>query len=282
MALPRLAPHSLAALLVLTACASSPRGARIEDESKPSLLMDRVGGVRSLAWVPEDRALMLSTERSGLLRWHSGSVPTRCAPVAPLALAAGPDGLVGADQVHARIARFSASGERGAVLAASFRGEGLAEARSLASHASGALCIVDRSGQLLSLSPAGELRAVPLEHRVHCAEVHGEQLLLAVEGEGLLLLADLDATGVPTGTVRPLRSMDAPVLALAAAEGGCLLAGSDGLLQLLDGGGAELARWRMPAPVVSVEVPPGERLAYIATEEQVYRLLLPDLARAGG
>lgn len=282
MALPRLAPQPLAVLLVLTACASSPRWEVVDAESKPSLLMDRVGGVRSLAWVPEERALMLSTERSGLLRWHSGSVPTRCAEVAPLALAAGPEGLVGADQVHARIARFSASGERGAVLAASFRGEGLAEALSLAIHASGALCIVDRSGQLLSLSPSGELRAVPLEHRVHCVEVHGERLVLAVEGEGLLLEGDLDATGVPTGSVRPLCSLEAPVLALAGAAGGCLLAGSEGLLLLLDGAGAELARWRMPAAVVSVEVPPGERLAYVATEEQVYRLLLPDLARAGG
>lgn len=254
----------------------------MQADSKPSLLMDRVGGVRSLAWVPEDRALMLSTERSGLLRWQAGSVPTQCAAVAPLALVAGPDGLVGADEVHARIARFSSSGERGAVLAASFRGEGLAEARCLTRHASGGLCIVDRSGQLLSLSPSGELQAVPLEHRIHCAEVHGERLLLAVEDQGLLLEADLDGAGVPTGAVRALRSLEAPIRALAAAEGGCLLAGSEGLLQLLDGEGTELARWRMPASVVSVEVPPGERLAYVATEEQVFRLLLPELARVGG
>ena len=228
-----------------------------------------------MAWVQEEEALLVSTAQDGLLRWQQGGSPVRCAADAPLALAQGPEGLIGAEDLHARIARFSTAGERGVVLATSFEGDGLAAARSLAVHGSGAICIVDQAGQLLCLTPEGQLMSVGLDRPVNFVEVVGDEVLVGPIGARSILVLALDDAGVPGS--RPVRSIELrePALTLCGLGEGRLLLGGPTLLQLCSDDGTCLHEWRMPEAVVAIDRQRDEGVAYVATGQQVYRLLLP-------
>ena len=228
-----------------------------------------------MAWVQEEEALLISTAEDGLLRWKQGGIPIACAANAPLALAQGPEGLIGAEDLHARIARFSTAGERGAVLATSFEGDGLAAARSLAVHGSGSICIVDQAGQLLCLTPEGQLLSVGLDRPVHFVEIVGDEALVGPVGARSILVLAMDDAGVPGS--RPVRSIDLlePALSLCDLGQDRLLLGGGTLLRLCSDDGTCLQEWRMPDPVVAIDRQLDEGVAYVATGQQVYRLLLP-------
>lgn len=264
--------------LPLAACLTGPARSVRGGSSSPSLLLDRAGGVEALAWEPSERVLLLSTREAGLQRWTPGGVPFACGEVGPTALTLGPAGLVGAERVHGRVARFSAAGTRGAVLAASYAGAALTGVRSLAMHPSGALVLVDGGGRVLHLGTNGRLTAVPPTGPARCAEFRGDTLLVAPLGEPRLLRLPLNAEGVLGGEALEDLVLTTPATALEALPEGALLVGTESALQLWSASGVLLDSWRVPAPIVALAAAPAEGLAYVATEEQVYRLLLLGLA----
>lgn len=268
--------------LLLAACGSTIPTVRSSSPSTPgaatpTLLLDRMGGVQAMAWLDTEETLMVSTAGRGLQSWSPGGVPVRTSEdeAGPTSLVAFGEGFLGADALPARVSRFSSFGKRGAVLAASFKGDGLSEARSLSTHVSGTVYLIDRGGNLLVLTPTGHLSAAETPGPALAVATEGDQLVLALEADSRVCVARLDSDGLLATGFEDLFLMGEPVKALCSDRSGGLLLAMETRVEHRSLGGQSLRSWEFEEGVTSIAAgAPGSRVVYVSTEQKVFRIPL--------
>jgi len=275
----KLLPQTLLAALFLgSGCAMIGERVPTERTQAPNLFLGRLGGVTAIGWAAEDEALWIATRKSGLEKWVQGRPPVKLGPRGRSFTALGIEGsnLILADSTQGRIMRFDRNGTPGAVLAATFRGTPLGDARDLAVHSSGAVFLLDAKGALLHLSTDGRLEAVPIPASATCLLVSGHQLFLGLTKQSGIWALELNADGQPRGAPWRCFALESSPAAMGVDHEGALLLGLGNHVQRYTRAGETRQRWDLGAPVTAIAVGGAKgRMAFLATDNDLFRVHLP-------
>lgn len=268
----------LVALFLGSGCTMIGERVATERTQAPNLFLGRLGGVTAIGWAAEDAALWIASRKSGLEKWVQGRPPVKLGPRGRFFTALGIEGtnLILADSAQGRIMRFDRNGTPGDVLAATFRGSPLGDARGLAVHSSGAVFLLDESGALLHLSTDGRLKAVPIPASANCLLVSGHQLFLGLAGQSGVWALKLSADGQPRGEPWQCFALKLPPAAMGVDHEGALLLGLGNHVQRYTRAGKTRQVWDLGAPVTAITVGgPKGRMAFLATDNDLFRVHLP-------
>lgn len=275
----KLLPQTLLAALFLgSGCAMIGERVVTERTQAPNLFLGRLGGVTAIGWAAEDAALWIASRKSGLEKWVQGRPPVKLGPRDRFftALAIEGTSLILADSAQGRIMRFDRTGTPGAVLAATFRGTPLGDARGLAVHSSGAVFLLDVGGALLHLSTDGRLEAVPIPASANCLLVSGHQLFLGLAGQSGVWALELSADGQPRGAPWQCFALKSSPAAMGVDHEGALLLGLGNHVQRYTRAGETRQVWDLGAPVTAITVGGSKgRMAFLATDNDLFRVHLP-------
>ena len=272
-------PLTLLAVLFLGPGCSMIGGRVVtEQTTAPSPFIGRLGGVTAAAWDAESRALWIATRNSGLERWVSGSPPVRLggSKLSLSSLTVDGAGVIVADRGKGRLVRFDRRGIPGEVLASTFQGASLGDARALAAHPAGSLYLLDAKGALLRLDRAGLLEQVELPAPAICITVHGSQLFVGLEKQPGIWVLDLDQSGAPRQSASWCFSLEETPRALGVDGEGALLLGLGNRVERYTRAGVLMGDWVLRDAVTAITVGGEEgRTAFLATASDLYRVQLP-------